>query len=112
VTCICPHCGYSLAADAIIALDGFEIDPRGKVAWQGARLALTGQQAEILHVIAAGEGRPVKIEIISERLGHDGNSDIVHVQVCRLRRNLREAGAPNVIKSTGARSFFWNTPDQ
>lgn len=107
----CPCCGYSLEQDKVIERDGFMLDPRGPVAFDGAPVPISKQQSEILFAIAAEEGRLARHAMLAERIGYEGDLNSVVVQVSKMRRRLEQHRIPNPIYTVdGFGGYAWGRP--
>lgn len=91
MTGFCPNCGIDLECDAPITSGALMVDPRGMCELSGQPLPLQPGEREVLHTLLKADG-PVKKRIIAERIGYEGDGNIVEVYISRLRRKLgREA---------------------
>jgi DNA-binding response OmpR family regulator len=103
---MCPHCGINLIPDDMIESGPWRVTPCE--AWFGQdRLALTPGEAGTLYTIAAGRGRRIRAEAISNRIGNAREtSNVAQVMVCRLRKKL---GPCSPIRSERGRAggYWW-----
>jgi DNA-binding response OmpR family regulator len=110
----CPSCGYNLANDQVIERDGFAIDPRGLVVYNGRAVkGLIPTDVCIFHSIAKNQGRPINISALTERCC-DEDTDVgrVYNAVCRIRHALNLQDIPDPIKTLTAYSnaqggYYW-----
>lgn len=102
---LCPHCGYDLEPDRVIARDGIEYDPRGGVIWHGRRVHLTRSSHLILGALLKAAGRVVSNDVLAERTGYEGDSPsgIVRAQIHRIRQAMPDAP----IHSKFNRGYCW-----
>lgn len=99
---LCPHCGYNLEADTIIERDGFTIDPRGHVRYEGLLIpGFTPQMVSVMHSLAKATGRKLTARILADRCGSDtaDTSNVISVQVFRIRRALQAVDIPCPVQS-------------
>ncbi len=99
---LCPHCGYNLIADEIVERDGFTIDPRGHVRYEGLLIpGFTPQMVSVMHSLAKANGRKLTASVIADRCGSENadRSNVVAVQICRLRRVLQACDIPCPVQS-------------
>lgn len=106
----CPSCGYNLTKDEPIERDGFCIDPRGAVSFQGRPLRLTAGAFTMLLCVARANGRPVHDDTILGYSGSEGTENTVHVQMCRARKAFAIEGAPFPIQRLQGRGYAWSLP--
>ena len=106
----CPCCGFNLTRDEVMELDGFMLDPRGMVAFQGSPVLMTHHEAMAMHTVASAKGRPVKTEIISQRISDGEDPHCASVFLHRVRRKLAEARLPNPIETVARRGYRWSMP--
>jgi two-component system, OmpR family, response regulator MprA len=85
----------------IIRISDLEIDTKRRQAHRGNRLVeLTTREFEILKILAEHAGRPVRREVIFERIWGDEfetETDPVKVYINFLRRKLNEGGEIDLI---------------
>jgi DNA-binding response OmpR family regulator len=89
---------------AVVAVGELSIDPaHGEARWRGAELMLTPREREVLHVLAAAEGKAVRREVIYREVwGYTmaRGDRSVDVNVKRLRDKLAgTAGGEVEIKT-------------
>ena len=102
MTDLCPHCGYNLEADAIIERDGFTIDPRGHVRYDGILIpGFTPQMVSVMHSLAKGNGRKLTAEVIADRCDSESADAKNHisVQIFKIRRVLQAVDVPCPVQS-------------
>jgi DNA-binding response OmpR family regulator len=106
---ICPNCGLSLERDRPVERDGFVIDPRGAVSYQGRSLPISGAQRTILHALASSQHDIRNDALVARTTDGEPFSNTIQVQVCAIRKKMRVAGAPNpIINARGA--YRWCAP--
>lgn len=104
----CPHCGFNLERDQPVERDGFVIDPRGAVRFCGHPVRLTPAETQIMHTLAAADGRSVRVSTILERLGcEDAQYNRVSVSISKIKRTLTQSGIPFPIRSDWGRGYRW-----
>jgi len=104
----CPSCGFNLDRDEVLQLDGFVLDPRGMIAFQGSPVLMTHHEAMAMHTVASANGRPVKTETISQRISDGEDPHCASVFIHRARRRLLAAGVPNPIQTAFRRGYRWS----
>ena len=76
-------------------LGALRVDPvAGEASWRGKRLALTRRERELLHALAAADGRPVRREALYRQVwgyAMPRGDRTVDVNVRRLRAKLADA---------------------
>ncbi len=86
-------------------------DPRGFVWWGSLVITLTAAQHLLLGSLVQAGGRYVTRATLAERIGSDGDGNVVAVQMSRLRKNLASAGAPiDAIENVRGRGYRLNLP--
>jgi DNA-binding response OmpR family regulator len=107
-TGFCPSCGFNLTKDEPIERDGFVIDPRGVVTFEGRQVPFTKAEHNLLHTLARAEGRCVESAVLGERLGESEDPvNTARVLILRIRRRCWNAGAPNPIRTVWGRGYRW-----
>ena len=105
-------CGYNLEADQVVTRDGFVLDPRGVVSWQGKRLRIKPAGVIVLHTLASS-GRPVPRDAMLSRISSSENDNVLASTVSQLRKVLRECGVPDPVGvARHAKSLYWQVPVQ
>jgi DNA-binding response OmpR family regulator len=109
MTPICLHCGYDLATDELITLDGFTLDPRGVTDFNGQAVQLTRAQSIILASIAKVAPRPISYAALVDRAGIDGQHErnILAAQVCHMRNRFDAYGIPMPIIAVRGVGYQW-----
>lgn len=99
----------SAEADTVTRLGGLEIDRLGqRVAWNGNLLPLTRLERGIIGCLAEPPTQVWAHERLYRAVWQEawlGDTTAVHTTVKRLRRKLREAGAPALIDSVRGVGF-------
>jgi DNA-binding response OmpR family regulator len=106
MTC-CPSCGYNLTRDEVIEIGPWRLDPRGAVSFDGRRLSLTADCAMIMHSIAAAHGRPISLAALLSRIGSEALTNIIQVQIWRIRDVLRASDIPVPFHTVRSRGYAW-----
>jgi DNA-binding response OmpR family regulator len=108
-TGFCPSCGFNLTKDEPIERDGFVIDPRGVVTFEGRQVPLQAGEIIFVHSIAAGEGRCVPISALLERMDSESKDPLglLHTRLCMIRKRFFGVGAPNPIRTVWGRGYRW-----
>ncbi|MDD3800204.1 MAG: winged helix-turn-helix domain-containing protein [Novosphingobium sp.] len=104
--CFCPCCGHNLTVEQPIVLGPLAYDPREQIRWHGDAMPLTASEFLLLGSLIQAEGKLVTKDVLAERIGYDGAGDasnLIGVLVCRIRRHLRRAGAPDGLIVTELR---------
>lgn len=76
-------------------------DPRGDITWRGAILDLTCGERIILGSLVRDLGRYISTELLRERLGHEGDSNVPQALICRIRRKMRAISEPPIETMAG-----------
>lgn len=80
----------------------------------GATAVLSERERELVRYLAANRGRAVSREELLERVwrvGADGESRTVDMQVARLREKLREdPDQPRVVVTVRGKGYMWSAP--
>lgn len=105
----CPHCGYNLTRDEVIEADGFTLDPRGTVTFEGREARLTRPQVDLLYAMARADGRPVALPALAERMGSEAEDirNVVSAQLAHTKRRLRAANIPFPVRTVWGRGYRW-----
>lgn len=101
----CPHCGYNLTRDEVIEANGFTLDPRGSVTFNGLPVSLTRGEANLLHALARARGRIVTAETLHARIAlREGrNPQTVAVVISRIRKRVK----PCPITTVRGAGYRW-----
>lgn len=84
----CPGCGFNITADKPVDIGRWQLQPH-EVRFDGKPLKLTQSETLFLHTLASARGRPVKYEIMAERISEAPNAlCVVRVHACHLRKKL------------------------
>jgi len=110
MTAHCPHCGFNLEQDQVIERDGFILDPRGAVSFHGEAITLPKNHVQLLYTLAASYGRPVRRDVLADRVGSESNnvSNTMSVIFGRIRKTLADAGAPWPVEVVWGRGYRWS----
>lgn len=103
---VCPCCGYDLVDDAPIERAGISMQPYGPVRFNGAEVRLTRGESAVLWSLMKAGGRPLAKHVISERTGHEGDSNSVEVLLTRIRRKLAPHGPVPIVNCWGVGVFI------
>lgn len=93
----CPCCGNNLGAELPVTIGGLAVDPRGDATWRGRLLGFTAAEHIIFGTIAQARGAIVGAALLAERIGYEGDANVIAVFLVKIRRKLRAAGAPPAI---------------
>lgn len=96
----CPHCGHNLDAERRVRIGRLDYDPAGPVSWGGAPIALTSGERIVLGSLVHARGAIVSRSAIAERMGSEGDGNVVDVLISRLRKALSQGGAPRGMVRT------------
>jgi DNA-binding response OmpR family regulator len=92
---MCPHCGFDLAKDQPIILNDFSmLSPIAPLCYRGQPLNLTSAARTLCWTLMKSFPRPVRQEVILDRLDSEALGNVVDVYLSRIRRELRRIGAP------------------
>lgn len=111
MTALCPHCGFNTEPDTTTELDGFLLDPvRGRCVYHGQPVALSLMEASFLHTLAKAPGKPIRFDALANRMGSSSElpANTQRVFANRIRRKLREIGAPVPFKPVYGVGFVWD----
>lgn len=107
----CPHCGYDLARDAPLFLNGFSmLGPDSPLYYNGQRIRLTGMEAALCWTLMKACPRPVRIDVILDRIGSEGEYNCISVLLTRIRKKLKAIGVTMPIEPMrhhGGRGYTW-----
>jgi len=108
MTAICPHCQYDLKADEVIKRDGFTLDPRGAVTYNGKEIKLTKAQKCILFSLAKADGRRLSSYDLADRCcyyetAHVSNAIKMHISLLRKRLS----GLPCPVQNEHGVGYYW-----
>lgn len=103
---ICSACGADLKHDRPISLGGLYYDPRSDIYWHGEMLSLTVGERVVLGTLVKDAGRCVPVAALDERIGHEGDSNVVQALICRLRSKLGQI-APAPIETQRGVGYRW-----
>jgi DNA-binding response OmpR family regulator len=109
MTGICPHCGYSLAKDEPLHRDGFMLDPRGVVTFEGRTVPLRPSAHSIVFALAKCAPRPLSIDTLLVQMGSENaEANVVQVQLTWAKTAFRKALAPFPIENVWGRGYRWS----
>jgi DNA-binding response OmpR family regulator len=110
----CPHCGYNLANDIPVLINDFSMmNSDSPLYWKGSVIYLSGSERIICYSLMRAYPGSVKISTLLGRLDSDAEGNLCEVFISRIRKKLREAGAPNAIApmhsghGRGERGYVW-----
>lgn len=109
---LCYRCKQDLDGDEIVDVAGWLIDPGGGLTYQGRRVkGMTPGMACILHCIARGRGRKLRVEDIGRHCCSEAESNAISSSISRMRRTFTLAGIPDPIGSEMGNPGYWWQPD-
>jgi two-component system, cell cycle response regulator CtrA len=106
------HCGYT---QAVLRTGPLELNLDAKEASVAGRpVRLTPREYAVLELLILRKGKPVSKETFMNHL-YGGDADepeikIIDVFVCKLRRKLADAGAPDLIGTLWGRGYMLREP--
>lgn len=108
----CPHCGYDLRPDTPVFINNFTMfGPASQLMYDQTIVKLTESERFVCWTLLKAYPEAVTQEVILDRMGSDAMGNVINVYVCRIRKKLREIGAPNPIEPTynkaGRRAYRW-----
>lgn len=108
----CPHCGYDLRMDQPVLIDDYSmLGSLSPLCWKNEPVGLTATENLLCWSLLKAYPDPVRIEVLADRCGSEATSNVTEVIICRIRKKLREMGAPNPIVSArmrgSSRAFVW-----
>lgn len=90
--------------DAPVLIDDFSMmSSISDLWWRDKPVPMAAAEKVICYTLMKAYPVPVRRDVILERLGSESDGNIIDVYVCRLRKKLREIGAPNPIGMSQAR---------
>lgn len=92
MTSFCPCCGYNLVPDEPVEIDGWRIEPRGGVYFDGKRIHLRASWRQILYTVASLGGDMIRTEALLARVSDSENNNVLASHVSQMRSYLREYG--------------------
>lgn len=110
----CPHCGYDLQLDSAIMINDFMMmGSMGQLWWREHPISLPASERIICYTLMKAYPSPVRHDVILDRLDSDSESNVLDVYVHRIRKKLKEIGAPNPIvtaRGSGShgRAYIWS----
>lgn len=101
---LCPHCGYDFVKDAPIILNDFSMmNAAAPLRYKGAVVVVTPACRVVCWTLMKAFPRPVRLDVVLNRLGSEAEGNVVAVYLSRIRKALREVGAPIPFMSIRAR---------
>lgn len=91
---ICPHCGFDLERDEPVDRAGIAIDPFGICQFHGQPLRLTRSERQILFAIVKADGAILSRAVLAERVGYEGDHNVVDVFLTRIRNKMKPIAPP------------------
>ena len=104
---ICPICGYNLEADAIVERDGWRIDPRGEVLFEGRTVTTRRSWTAILLTLAREGGRRVTAEVLLSRTSSSERNNTMSSAIRQMRRAVEAQGLPWPVVSYRRGGYAW-----
>ena len=117
MSCLCPHCGFSLKADEPLELGEFLLDPRGLVHFRGQRVRLSKQEALLLYAVAAARGRPLHRDVIWGRISNSETlyqRELITGVLTQIKHRLADAAVPfplETLRGTGNLRWHLQSPE-
>lgn len=103
----CPSCGFDIALDAPIMIDKWSMFGIGyPLCYEGKPIRMTGGEAAVCWALMKAYPRPVRIDVLLNRMGSESPGNVVQVMVCRIRKYMRELDLPCPIKNMRG-SYVW-----
>lgn len=107
----CPHCGYDIALDAPILLNGFSmLSPGSPLFYEDVPLKLTGFEKSLCWTLMKACPDPVRVDVILDRIGSEASYNGISVLLTRIRKKLRDLDVELPVRATyhhGARGYLW-----
>jgi DNA-binding response OmpR family regulator len=101
---ICPHCGYDLVIDAPVILNDFSmLNSLAPLYYRGQVIRLTPAERCVAWTLIKAFPRAVRLGVILDRLGSDAEGNVIDVYLSRIRKKLRDIGAPIPFESAGGK---------
>lgn len=96
--------------DPCIRLGDLRIDTAQRLAQMGERqLSLTRNEYAVLEYLALSQGRLLSRDLMRDHLythEADVSSNVIDVVICTLRRKLKAAGCPDVIRTVRGQGYL------
>jgi DNA-binding response OmpR family regulator len=106
----CPHCGSDIRLDAPIVLNEFSMFGDGyPLCYKGKPIHLTPAQSAICWTLLKAFPHVVKRDTLLIRIGSDANSNVVDVQLTRIRSKLASLDVPCPLETVHSRGYRWST---
>ena len=108
---LCPNCGYRLKHAQAVTLGPWQLFVRATL-YEGSPLAFTPQQSLLMHCLALSHPLPARREVLVGAVCPDAlfGSNVISVQVHRIRQKLKHWGLPDPIDSgRQRRGYTWRT---
>lgn len=81
--------------------------------WRGEAVRLTASERILCYTLMKVYPAPVKLSVILDRMDSDATGNVIDVHLCRIRKKLREIGAPDpivTVRNRGReRAIAWST---
>lgn len=84
--------------------------PMSPLRWNGHPIKLTCFEGSLCWALLKAYPDPVRVDVLLERMGSEGNGNTINVFVHRIRKKLRAVGARDPIAPThfrGNRGYVW-----
>jgi len=109
----CPHCGYDLQLDGAVLINDFSMmGPMAPLWWGEQVVKLTSAERMICYTLMKAYPSPVRISVLLDRVDSESDDNLIAVYLSRIRKKLREAGAPMPITSSRGRyenrGYVWD----
>lgn len=105
---MCPHCGYSFAADETVSFKTWRIEPlAGRVYYRQRPVITRMSWARLLHAIAAAAPCVVKPDALLNRLSDTEAVNLIRVMLCQMKRAM-PAGVPWPVETVRGHGYRWS----
>ena len=105
----CPHCGSDIRLDEPILLNDFAMFGDGyPLVYQGRAIGLSPKQSAICWTLLKAYPHIVRRDTLLIRIGSDAETNVIDVQLSRIRSKLAGLGAPNPIETVHAIGYRWS----
>lgn len=92
----CPHCGYDLLKDQPIIINDFSmLGPQSPLYYRGKVPNLTLAERNFCWALMKAYPKTVRHEALLNRLDSTGTVNTLAVYISKIRKKLRQLGAPD-----------------
>lgn len=108
--CICPHCGYDLADEEVVADGLWRFEPRRGIFYGGTPVLLGPSRTLLLGALMRAKGRVLsKAALLGVVGAEDSESNLIDCQISKARQILLREGVPCPIETVWGCGFRWDS---